>query len=1004
MKKNIFTNLLTAFLALQVTDGIAATTVVQCDTSTPVKMVNTCAPEVTLNVAATGQVFNAISNVPVELSIVGSLFDTSTLPIIKIVKSGATSHLSFYGLLKQSVFGGNSKRVLVNITAWPNSSSVGISQLLSGKITITQLMETSLNEITSLTKAAKSTAISGYPNNAFYGFSPSTKYIANSCVQDASSTQQAPTLNCPVTSISYKPNLVLSHVEPNEYQALNVPVTGILGKLSLVKSVPTFLAGFGVAVNDSFYRALQGQNVRDGVLPLSCSIGDKSGVCQPSIKQAQLASLMSKEGSVKSASHLIPGEETILTLNQAHITHSAKAVQNLLLLNNPCGRASNSTLTPVSSADNSSKLQVKETYLTNDEVGLAISTGTGYQLGLQPLSSNALFIKLDASSPNFDINGQVTYQNRTQTANGLNPLATMTYSVRLVKEDAGVKAAADAFWLALQSSAWSDIKGLAYFDGASDSSTTPKQSNVRRLQNTNCSPLIHYKNTAVIYPVVRNPNNISNPDSILASLSVLVSGLPNGESLTLLNNGSDPVTVFANGNITFNNGLSINNPLFNVTVSSQPSGYICTVQNGAGNILSIISNFPNISPVLVVCTAPLNVSGTLSGLDAGQTITLSNNDNDSITLSANGTFNFTKPIPAGTTYSISIQQEPDYKLCKVSQGSGTAASNVTNIIVECLTPVVSQFSEIYIYYAAGTAVDLSGNVYLVYPDAYRSRGGIDKITKFTPAGVESIVAGGGQSGSSDGNGEAASFNYPMDVAVSASGILYVADTDNNLIRKITPAGDVTTVAGSLQNGFLNGADKSAKFSYPRAVALDSLGNVYVSDSGNFRIRKIMPDGVVSTFAGSGQNGYADGNGEAASFSYLDDIAVDASDNMYVSDRGNNKIRKITPAGVVSTFASVEKPTGIAVDKLGNLYILSSEGGRVILKITPQGKQNVLAGRFQYNCYSWLWGNICPRDVIGEGRDAMFKDPKGIAVDESGNLYVANEGSRIRKITFVKSAP
>jgi hypothetical protein len=401
---------------------------------------------------------------------------------------------------------------------------------------------------------------------------------------------------------------------------------------------------------------------------------------------------------------------------------------------------------------------------------------------------------------------------------------------------------------------------------------------------------------------------------------------------------------------------------------------------------------------------PIYLSGTLSGLDAGQTITLSNNDNDSITLSANGAFNFTKPIPAGSTYSVSIQQEPDYKLCKVTQGSGTSQSNVNNVSVECLTPVVSQFSEIYIYYAAGTAVDLSGNVYLVYPDAYRSRGGIDKITKFTPAGVESIVAGGGQSGSSDGNGEAASFNYPMDVAVSASGILYVADTDNNLIRKITPAGDVTTVAGSLQNGFLNGADKSAKFSYPRAVALDSLGNVYVSDSGNFRIRKIMPDGVVSTFAGSGQNGYADGNGEAASFSYLDDIAVDASDNMYVSDRGNNKIRKITPAGVVSTFASVEKPTGIAVDKLGNLYILSSEGGRVILKITPQGKQNVLAGRFQYNCYSWLWGNICPRDVIGEGRDAMFKDPKGIAVDESGNLYVANEGSRIRKITFVKSAP
>jgi hypothetical protein len=223
---------------------------------------------------------------------------------------------------------------------------------------------------------------------------------------------------------------------------------------------------------------------------------------------------MSKEGSVKSASDLISGDTTPITLNQAHITHSAKAVQNLLLLNNPCGRSSNSTLTPVSSADNSSKLQVKETYLTNDEVGLAISTGTGYQIGLQPLSSNGLFIKLDASSPNLDINGQASYQNRTQSLNGLNPLATTMFAVRMVKEDAGVKAVADNFWLTLQSSMWSDIKGLAYFDGATDSSTTPKQSEVQRLQNTNCSPLINYKNTAVINPPSKQSGFVNLPNCV----------------------------------------------------------------------------------------------------------------------------------------------------------------------------------------------------------------------------------------------------------------------------------------------------------------------------------------------------------------------------------------------------------------------------------------------------------------------------------------------------------
>ena len=313
MKKNIFTALLTAFMALQVTGLHAAKPIIQCDSSTPLKMVNTCAPEVTLNIASTEEVFDAIKNVPARSSIVASLFDTSTVPIIKIVKSGATSHLAFYGLSKSSVFGGNSKRVLVNITNWPNSSSVGISQLLT----------------------SKSIAISGYPNNAFYGFGPATKYVANTCVQDLLSTPLTPIFNCPSTSVSYKPNLVISDVHPSEYQALNRPISGSLGKLSLIQSTPTFLAGFGFAVNESFYRALQAQNIQDGRLPSNCTVGDNSGKCQPSIKRTHLASLLSKEGSVKSASDLIPGDITPITLNQAHITHSAKTVQNILLLNNP---------------------------------------------------------------------------------------------------------------------------------------------------------------------------------------------------------------------------------------------------------------------------------------------------------------------------------------------------------------------------------------------------------------------------------------------------------------------------------------------------------------------------------------------------------------------------------------------------------------------------------------------------------------------------------------------
>jgi len=154
-------------------------------------------------------------------------------------------------------------------------------------------------------------------------------------------------------------------------------------------------------------------------------------------------------------------------------------------------------LNPLGASNGTAKLQITESYKTNDAIALAITSGGGYQMGLLPLSINAQFIKLDANGPNFDINGQAAYQNRTQTANGLNPLATMTYSVRMVKEDVSVKAVADAFWLALQSSAWSDIAGLTYLDGAQDNSSAPQQANVQRLKNTNCSPLINYKNTSV---------------------------------------------------------------------------------------------------------------------------------------------------------------------------------------------------------------------------------------------------------------------------------------------------------------------------------------------------------------------------------------------------------------------------------------------------------------------------------------------------------------------------
>jgi sugar lactone lactonase YvrE len=295
-------------------------------------------------------------------------------------------------------------------------------------------------------------------------------------------------------------------------------------------------------------------------------------------------------------------------------------------------------------------------------------------------------------------------------------------------------------------------------------------------------------------------------------------------------------------------------------------------------------------------------------------------------------------------------------------------------------------------------VDSSGNVYVADT-------GNQRIRKITPNGTVTTLAGDaddeGGGGYADGNGTAASFSNPSGVAVDSSGNVYVADSDNQRIRKITPNGAVTTLAGSHNGGYADGIGTAAKFSVSQEVAVDSSGNVYVADTYNHRIRKITPNGMVTTLAGSGNEAYADGNGTAASFTYPRGVAVDSSGNVYVADSYNQRIRKITPNGTVTTLAgsgntgyadgmgtaaSFNSPNGVAVDSSGNVYVADSYNQR-IRKITPNGTVTTLAGS----------GNQAYAD--GNGTAASFNYPEGVAVDSSGNVYVADAGNhRIRKIT------
>jgi len=299
-----------------------------------------------------------------------------------------------------------------------------------------------------------------------------------------------------------------------------------------------------------------------------------------------------------------------------------------------------------------------------------------------------------------------------------------------------------------------------------------------------------------------------------------------------------------------------------------------------------------------------------------------------------------------------------------------------------------------IFYNAfvGVAVDGWGNVYTT--DFYQNR-----IKKITPNGVMTVFAGKGPRGNVNGIGTDAQFDQPIGIDVDAFGNVYVADQQNNVIRKITPDGEVTTFAGSGNIGTTNNIGILAEFANPSGVAVDVSGNIYVADTGNRLIRKITPDGQVSTLAGSGQQGIINGIGTEASFMEPWHLTVDVSGNVYVTDNGNNFIRKITSEGIVTTLAGtlyydyavgnearLHKPSGMAADKDGNLYVADLYNN-VIRKITPDGTISTYVGTGEYGMTNGLL------------TEATFGYPSDVAIDAFGNMYVSEDGNYlIRKIS------
>ncbi len=373
------------------------------------------------------------------------------------------------------------------------------------------------------------------------------------------------------------------------------------------------------------------------------------------------------------------------------------------------------------------------------------------------------------------------------------------------------------------------------------------------------------------------------------------------------------------------------------------------------------------------------IVSTLAGNGAGSSGATDDSNNDA-------RFNGPRGLTVDSTGSVYVADTANHTIRKVFNGSTSTFAGTASVAGAADgSGRGSRFNT-----PRGIAVDGAGNLYVADSNN-------DTLRKISATGTTTTLAGqaGNNGANVDGAGTSARFFRPRGVAVDLSGNVYVADANNQTIRKVTSTGVVTTLAGqAASTSSTDGTGNAARFNNPSAVAVDTNGNLYVADTGNHTIRKITTSGgTVTTFAGAaGSTGSTDGSGTAARFNAPEGVAVDSAGNVYVADSSNHTVRKISAGGAVSTLAGAAGsfgstdgtgtaarfrfPTGIAVDSAGNIYV--AEFNHTIRKITPSGVVTTIGGSTGVS-----------GAADGEGATARFNSPGGLAVDSAGNLYVGD---------------
>ena len=510
-----------------------------------------------------------------------------------------------------------------------------------------------------------------------------------------------------------------------------------------------------------------------------------------------------------------------------------------------------------------------------------------------------------------------------------------------------------------------------------------------------------------------------------------ITGLLSGETLTVLNNGSDSLTISQNGNYVFPTPIAPGGS-YAVTIGTQPSQQNCALTANTGAGTNLRSNVINANIVCSVDT--YSIGGSVSGLPTSLKITIQNNLANPMTVGS-GTFTFTQPSPYDSSYSVTTTQPTSGFLghCEVKNGTGTVLGNVSTVSIGCnppnirITTLAGPTTRIFglnngngaaatFNMPYGMVFDNNGNMYVA--DYINGQ-----IRRIDPSGNVTLFAGP-PSGSDfiDGSLATSIFNGPTALAFDASGNLYVTDQLHNRIMKIDTSGNITVVAGTPSPNsipapsIIPGIGTAAVLSEPQDLVFDSKGFLYFTDYTANQIGKIdLTTGTVTVFAGSptGASGASNGNGTAASFYWPAGMAISPIDgNFYVADLKNNQIRKITPAGDVSLFAgdpngkagntdgvgtsaTFTYPLALRFDSSGNLYLTSyTLPSSSIRIITPDATVTTIE-----NLDPTSTGLNCLADGLLSGTMPDTLNGIVLAPDGSG-FYVSDYTcNSIRKITL-----